>query len=96
MSNPPSLCVSCGTTMNDPVAPVCPRCHAANDAVRRIKEAEAAIDKARSEMSRYASVRTQVAVEAVAAGVAPAALARGLGVTRQRVNSLLKRAEEGP
>lgn len=88
----PICCSSCGTSLTPDDPDPCDRCRAAADAVRRIKDAEVAIDKARSEMSRYASVRTQVAVEAVAAGVAPATLARGLGVTRQRVNSLLKRA----
>lgn len=90
----PTFCPSCGTTLGDAVL-VCSRCDTANDAVRRIKDAEVAIDRARADMARFARERTRVAVEAVAAGVAPSALARGLGVTRQRVNSLLKRAGEG-
>lgn len=89
------ICPVCGTTMRGDAAlsaEPCPRCVKTNSAVREIKDAEVAIDRARADMARYAKVRTRVAREAVAAGVAPATLARGLGVTRQRVNSLLKRA----
>lgn len=92
---PSSLCVSCGTTMTDPQGPVCDRCRTANVAVRELKAATAALEKARSDMAYYAKERTRIATEAVASGVRPATLARGLDLTRQRMNSLLRRGTEG-
>jgi hypothetical protein len=92
---PPSLCTSCGTTMTAPSGPTCDRCVAAAEAVRQIRDADAALERARSDMAHYARERTRIASAAVAAGVRPAVLARGLGLTRQRINSLLKRAGDG-
>lgn len=90
-----TICDSCATTLTDDPGPVCARCRATDTAVEKLKAAEVALEQARADLSHYAQERTRLAREAVAAGVRPAAIARGLGITRQRMNSLINRDGKG-